>query len=212
MLVLSLDTPLPTYERWEEAPYDATALAIGEYSVALDGVQGTVVVLKPLRQSKAVSSPDLKPGGMCPLRQLRRQNGWRPDPRTSRRSEVPTKVVEYAIEQTRHRIAEAQEVSRQAREADWRAAFRPHAIILTERTVPQPIYVAAAIGVGRLLRIDFDLALSPLSYVKQALTGILGKLVEFRIQTSRTPEEIPAFGRPIGMIVNFTPDRAVRLN
>jgi hypothetical protein len=46
---------LPTYERWEEAPYDATALAIREYSLTLDGAQGTVVVLKPLRQSKAVS-------------------------------------------------------------------------------------------------------------------------------------------------------------
>lgn len=126
--------------------------------------------------------------------------------------EVPTKVVEYAIEQTRLRIAKTQDASQQAREAVWRAAFRPRPIILTERTVPQPIYVAAAIGVGRLLRIDFDLALSPLSYVNQALTGILGKLVEFRIQTSRTPDEIPAFGRPIGMIVNFTPDRAVRFD
>jgi CubicO group peptidase (beta-lactamase class C family) len=61
-----------------EAPYDATALAIGEYSVALDGVQGTVVVLKPLRQSKAVSSPGLKPGGMCPVRQLRRAEPLEP--------------------------------------------------------------------------------------------------------------------------------------
>ena len=43
-------------------------------------IQGTVVVLKPLRQSKAVSSPDLKPGGMCPVRQLRRQNGWSRQP------------------------------------------------------------------------------------------------------------------------------------
>ena len=180
----------------EEAPYDATALAIGEYSVALDGVQGTVVVLKPLRQSKAVSSPDLKPGGMCPLRQLRRQNGWRPIRALPTALEVPTKVVEYAIEQTRLRIAKTQDASQQAREAVWRAAFRPRPIILTERTVPQPIYVAAAIGVGRLLRIDFDLALSPLSYVNQALTGILGKLVEFRIQTSRTPDESPPSAAP----------------
>ena len=105
--------------------------------------------------------------------------------------EVPTEVVEHAIEETRRRMAEAQEASRQAREAAWRAAFRPHAIILTERTVPQPIFVAAIIGVERLLRIDFDLALPPLSYVKQALAGIRRKLSEFRSETGRIPEALP---------------------
>jgi hypothetical protein len=83
--------------------------------------------------------------------------------------DVPTEVVEHAIEETRRRIAEAQEAARQAREAAWRAAFRPHAIILTERTVPQPIFVAAIIGVERLLGMDFNLALPPLSYASQAL-------------------------------------------
>src|SRR4029077_4013501 len=85
LLVLSLDTPLPTYERWEEAPYDATAVAIREYSVTLEGVHGTVIVLKPLRQSKAVSSPDLKPGGMCPVRQLRRAEPLEPSTLETRR-------------------------------------------------------------------------------------------------------------------------------
>ena len=66
--------------------------------------------------------------------------------------DVPTEVVKQAIEETRRQIAEAQEAARQAREAAWRAAFRPHAIILTERTVPQPIFVASIIGVERLLR------------------------------------------------------------
>lgn len=78
--------------------------------------------------------------------------------------DVPTEVVEHAIAETRRRIAEAQEAARLAREAAWRAGFRPHAIILTERTVPQPIFVAAIIGVERLLRMDFSLALPPLSY------------------------------------------------
>ena len=58
--------------------------------------------------------------------------------------DVTPEVIEHAIEETRRRIAEAQEAARQAREAAWRAAFRPHAIILTERTVPQPIFVAAS--------------------------------------------------------------------
>src|SRR6516164_2411497 len=82
--------------------------------------------------------------------------------------DVPTEVVEHAIEETRRRTAEAQQAAEQARQTVWRAAFRPHAIILTERTVPQPIFVAAFIGVERLLRIDFDPASVPVSYVKQA--------------------------------------------
>jgi hypothetical protein len=34
--------------------------------------------------------------------------------------------------------------------------FRPHAIIATDRFVPSPIFVAALIGVEKILRIDFD--------------------------------------------------------
>ena len=74
--------------------------------------------------------------------------------------DVPPEVVEHAIEETRRQTAAAG----QARQMVWRAAFRPHAIILTERTVPQPFFVAAFIGIERLLRIDFDLALAPVSY------------------------------------------------
>jgi hypothetical protein len=57
----------------------------------------------------------------------------------------------------------------------WRAAFRPHAIILTEWTVPQPMFIAAFIGVERLLRIDFDLAQPPVSYASQAWPAFGGK-------------------------------------
>jgi len=32
--------------------------------------------------------------------------------------------------------------------------FRPHAIIVTERSIPSPIFVAALIGVEKILRID----------------------------------------------------------
>jgi|HubBroStandDraft_6_1064221.scaffolds.fasta_scaffold118030_2 hypothetical protein len=126
--------------------------------------------------------------------------------------DVPTEMVEHAIEETRRRIAEAQEAARQAREWAWRAAFMPHAIILTERTVPQPIFVAAIIGVERLLRIDFDLALPPISYVNQAFAGIRRRLSEFRSGSCRIPGALPGFGRPIGLIVNYTPDRAIRFD
>ena len=125
---------------------------------------------------------------------------------------VRPEVVERAIEETRRRTAEAQQAAEQARQTVWRAAFRPHAIILTERTVPQPIFVAAFIGVERLLRIDFDPASVPVSYVKQAVSGIRQKLAEFSSKTGRIPETLPAFGCPIGLIVNYTPNRAVRFD
>ncbi len=74
--------------------------------------------------------------------------------------------------------------------------FRPHAIIVTERSIPSPIFVAAIIGVERILRIDFDTSLPEDTYVQQALAQI--------------PEQTIAFGRPIGVTINYAPDRAVR--
>jgi hypothetical protein len=50
--------------------------------------------------------------------------------------------------------------------------FQPHAVILTERSVPQPIFVAAIIGVERLLRVDFDLDGERKSYVQKSLEGV----------------------------------------
>jgi hypothetical protein len=97
--------------------------------------------------------------------------------------DVPPEVVARAIEQTRSQLAQAEETARLAREAAWHAAFRPHAIILTEWTVPQPMFIAAFIGVERLLRIDFDLAQAPVSYASQALAGIRRKTAGFRSES-----------------------------
>jgi hypothetical protein len=126
--------------------------------------------------------------------------------------DVSSEVVEHAIEETRRQIAEAQEAKRQALGAAWRAAFKPHAIILTEKTIPQPIFVAAIIGTQRLLRIDFDLALGPGSYANQAIGDIRRKLGEFRSEPGKISDSLPAFGRPVGVIVNYTPDCAVRFD
>ena len=81
-------------------------------------------------------------------------------------------------------------------EAEWRAAFQPHAIIATDRSVPSPIFVAALIGVEKILRIDFDTSLPEATFVRQALAQL--------------PEQTIAFGRPIGVTINYAPDRAVR--
>ncbi len=75
-------------------------------------------------------------------------------------------------------------------------AFRPHAIIATDRSVPSPIFVAALIGVERILRIELDTSLPEQTYVHQAL--------------AKLPEQTIAFGRPIGVTINYAADRAVR--
>jgi len=76
--------------------------------------------------------------------------------------------------------------------------FSPHAIILTERTVPSPIFVAAIIGVEKLLRIDLDATQGPVNFVRQAL--------------DRLPAAVPAFGKPIGFVINYSPDQAVKFD
>ena len=83
--------------------------------------------------------------------------------------------------------------------------FQPHAVILTERTVPQPIFVAAIIGVERLLRVDFDLDGERESYIKKVLEEVERRLAKWNGM-------IPAFGRPTGLIVNYAPNFAVRFD
>jgi hypothetical protein len=93
-------------------------------------------------------------------------------------------------------LAEKQEA--ETRDKLWRENFRPHAIILTERTVPSPIFVAAMIGVEKLLRIDLDATQGPVSFVRQTL--------------DRLPERVPAFGKPTGFVINYSPGKAVRFD
>jgi hypothetical protein len=69
---------------------------------------------------------------------------------------LPKAVVNHAIEETRRKITWIKQQAAEKEEAAWRAAFKPHAIILTEQTRPQPLFVAALIGVENLLRLDFD--------------------------------------------------------
>ena len=112
--------------------------------------------------------------------------------------EVSADVLDEAIEATQRYL-------RECAEAAWRAAFRPHAILITERTRPEPFFVAAFIGVDVLLRVDFDLTAAPVTFIKQSLDGLRQKL-------ARWHGSLPAFGRPVGFIVNYSPDRAVRFD
>jgi hypothetical protein len=112
--------------------------------------------------------------------------------------ETSAETVKLALEQTVRELELAEKQEAEARDKIWRENFRPHAIILTERTVPSPIFVAAMIGVEKLLRIDLDATQGPVSFVRQVL--------------DRLPEGVPAFGKPIGFVINYSPDKAIRFD
>jgi hypothetical protein len=112
--------------------------------------------------------------------------------------ETSAETVKRAIDQTVREIELAEKQEAEARDKLWRENFRPHAIILTERTVPSPIFVAAIVGVETLLRIDLDPTQGPVSFVRQTL--------------DRLPQRVPAFGKPIGFVINYSPDKAVRFD
>lgn len=113
-------------------------------------------------------------------------------------------------------VAETLEQLQRARDAVWRATFVPHAAILTERTRPEPIFVAAVIGVHRILRIDFDLNADRSTFVHQALVGIRARVRRWnRDSIPNMPlgnYQLPAFGHVTGFVINYEPERAVRFD
>lgn len=122
---------------------------------------------------------------------------------------VPAELVKQAVETSKREIAEA-------REAAWRRAFKPHAIILTEKSRPEPVFLAGLIGVDALLRIDFDPIHDRASYRTQAIEGICSRLKRWNKSFERGKGigsfSLPAFGRPTGFVINYADDRGVRFD
>ena len=112
--------------------------------------------------------------------------------------ETSAETVKLALDQTVREIELAEKQEAETRDKIWRENFCPHAIILTEQTVPSPIFVAAMIGVEKLLCIDLDATQGPVSFVRQVL--------------DRLPEGVPAFGKAIGFVINYSPVQAVRFD
>jgi hypothetical protein len=119
--------------------------------------------------------------------------------------DLPAEVVQKAVDDTTKQLHEAHE-------AAWRASFKPHAIILTDRRIPHPIFVAAMVGVDELLRIDFPPAASPEMYPDLAIEGIRLKLAgwnrDFNRRKGLGSYQLPAFGHPTGFVVTYSPDQA----
>ena len=79
--------------------------------------------------------------------------------------ELPADEVAHVIELTRYSLAEQKRIANEqlrrevhAKEVAWRAEFKPHAVILTERRIASQItFCALAGGPETLLIIPFDL-------------------------------------------------------
>jgi hypothetical protein len=107
--------------------------------------------------------------------------------------DVPAETVNEAVAETKRQ-------RRAAEDRAWRAAFKPHAIILTEHTRPTSITMAIFTGADRKLWVDFEPDSSPVSYLKQTL----------RAAKRRSP--ISFYGAAVGVIVNYSPDEAVHFD
>lgn len=86
--------------------------------------------------------------------------------------------------------------------------FQPHAIIVTERSVPSPVWVAGIIGVGKLKRINLDVTQPEVTFLDQAMTGLKERLERWNTG-SKDSGQLPAFGKPTGLCINFASDLAI---
>jgi hypothetical protein len=118
---------------------------------------------------------------------------------------LPAEAVLRAVHDTQRQLDERRRQQVDAEAAAYRAAFQPHAVILTERTVPSPMFVAAVIGPERLLRVDFDARALLIRYSFLALEGIEERMTKWG-------GVLPGYGRPVGFVVNYEPDSALRFN
>jgi hypothetical protein len=119
--------------------------------------------------------------------------------------DLPARTISAAVEMTKQQLAAMRRQAAEQAEAEYRAAFRPHAVILTERQISSPLFIAAIIGAERLLRVDFEPRARPVQFVRLALDGVKQRLAEWR-------HPLPGYGRPTGIIVNYSPDCGVRFD
>jgi hypothetical protein len=117
---------------------------------------------------------------------------------------LPEDVVAAAVEETRSQIEREIQAEFERQEARWRARFRPHALISTERSVPSPIFMAIFIGPETLKRVNFDASL-PVAAIHEHVQD------EIRRRQERTGQ-ITCFGKATGYVLNWTPDRAERFD
>lgn len=105
--------------------------------------------------------------------------------------DLPIEIVDAAIEHSAERLAAE-------REAAWRAAFLPHAVLVTQNRRPSQIVIAAMAGAEKKMSIELPASLPKLSWPKHVVRQL--------------PEGVPGFGFVTGFVINYSPDQAVRFD
>lgn len=105
---------------------------------------------------------------------------------------IDREAVKSAVEDTRAHF-------RQKMDEAYRASFRPHARLKTERSVPSQITLYAVTGGDRKHRLrEFEADSDPSTYVDQVLRSL--------------PDEVLFFGKVQGFYINFSPDHCVEFD
>ena len=84
--------------------------------------------------------------------------------------------------------------------------FKPHAVLVTERTVPTQITFCGLMGgPSRFLVIPLDTNKPPVTFVKQTLAGLPDEDEEGN-------RSVPFFGLVQGFVLNYALSRAIRFD
>jgi hypothetical protein len=110
--------------------------------------------------------------------------------------ELPEDDVRRAIHATEDELDARERARLEEEDRGYRSAFRPHAVWVTERLVPRPIFVAAFLGVENLLRFDLDIEQGEETFVAQAIAA--------------NPSWAGPFGKVVGFYLNLSPDKCVQ--
>lgn len=112
--------------------------------------------------------------------------------------EVPESEVSKVIASTRAAMQAESDKKQKAEDTLYRETFQPHAVIVTEHSRPTQIFVVALLGAEQLLRIDVDLSRPRDTWLSQAVAAI--------------PGGVPGFSKPVGVVMNYSPDEAVQFD
>lgn len=108
--------------------------------------------------------------------------------------ELPADDIRTSYAATLTLRRQVEDSALQHEHATWSKNFIPHAILVTERKIPNPIFVAAICGADNILRIDFDVVQHEDTWVQQVC--------------AKLPDTVVAFGGVVGFVLNYSTTRA----
>ena len=139
--------------------------------------------------------------GMGVAKHWNRVSATPPLKKNDRQLNLEPHALTHGIMNKKSISATQSELTADRRDAEWRAAFKPHAYLLGTHTRPSSITIfGISGGAKRWLNIPLDLEQPPVTFATQALGFV------------RQTPVVPFFGPTTGFVINYTPDRAVRFD